>query len=158
MSSKKDAIRQKLAAAREGLSGVVKALTDAQWETAVYSEGSDWTVADLFRHVVDAERGMVGLINQIRQGGEGVPADFDLARWNARAVSKSKEKTPAMLIGDMEQNRANLLQMIETLTDEDWGKQGRHGSLQILSIEQICHVVADHEQTHAQDIKRATGM
>ncbi len=157
MNDKKTTIKEKLNQIRATTAAFVGGLTAEQWETPVFSEGSDWTVADLFRHVVDSERGMTTQIDLFRQGHEGVPADFDLARWNARVVAKSKEKTPAILIEEMGRNRENLLKVIDSLADEDWDKSGRHASLRILSIEQICHLIADHEGSHVEDMKRMVG-
>ncbi|NJL55631.1 DinB family protein, partial [bacterium] len=65
-----------------------------------------------------------------------------------RVVQKAAEKTPNDLVAEFRQNRINLLSFIDTLHDEDWHKQGRHGSLRIMSIEEVCHLIADHELDH----------
>ncbi len=57
----------------------------------------------------------------------------------------------------MEKNREDLLAFMDSLTEEDWQKKGRHGSLKIMTIEEICHIIADHEATHAADISAALG-
>lgn len=155
MPDKKAVIQEKLSATRQALLALVQGLEAAQWQTAVYADSADWTIADLFRHVVEAERGMTGLMMQIRAGGEGVPSDFDLNRWNASVVRKVKEKTVAELITAMEKNRAALLTFIDSLEKADWSKEGRHASLRIMSIEAICHLIADHEARHTEDMRLA---
>ena len=148
-------ILQKLNTTRQASLAFLETIQEEQWQTAVYAEDSEWRVIDLWRHVVDAERSMTGLMSRIRDGGEGVPADFDLSRWNASRVRKSKHKTPADLKAEMTQNHEALLAFINTLTEADWPKKGRHGSMRIMSIEEICHLIADHEQNHMQDIRQA---
>jgi len=97
-------------------------------------------------------------MQRIQEGGSGVPDDFDLSRWNARRVEKTQHKTPTDLINDMATNRNNLLQFIDTLEPDDWQKEGRHGSMRIMTIAQICHLIADHEQSHLTDIQNVLDM
>ena len=154
---KKAAIKAKLAATREAFLHTVGDLTAEQWETMAYSEGSEWRVIDLMRHVTDSERGQLGLMMLIKGGGEGVSADFDLTRWNQRVVTKLGDKGPQELMDSMAQNRAALLAFIDTLEEEDWAKKGRHASLYIMSIEEVCHLIADHEALHLGNIREAVG-
>jgi hypothetical protein len=98
---------------------------------------------------------MTNLIENIRKGGEGVPADFDLHRWNNRNVNKAKEKSPQILFDELENNRLRLLELLDSLEEEDWNKQGRHGSLRMMSVEEILNLIADHESWHGNDIRQA---
>jgi hypothetical protein len=155
---KKDAIKQKLTAVRQETYRVLGRLSEEQWEAVAYNdEGAEWSVVDVLRHVADSERGMTGLMAQIKAGGEGVPADFDLKRWNSRVVAKLQDKSAAELLDGMTANREALFAFIDTLEDGDWAKQGRHASLRVMSIEQVCHLIADHEQTHVAEIQQRLG-
>ena len=92
---KKEAIKEKLTAVREETVRVLEGFTEEQWNAPVYSdEGAEWRVIDVVRHVADSERGMTALMAQFQAGGEGVPADFDLQRWNRRVVAKLQDKGP----------------------------------------------------------------
>lgn len=158
MNSKKEKILEKLAASRAELLDYIASVEDADWETAVFAaesgdESSAWSALDIIRHLVNAEWGMTGLMINIQSGKGGVPEDFDRARYNNRSVSKLAEKTPQELVESLNKNRVRLLDFIETLRDEDWQKSGRHASLNIYSIEEICHIIADHERTHIRDIR-----
>ena len=130
-------------------------LEESEWDTAVYHEDTTWTIADILRHLVDAEKGMTGLIMAWQQGDDPVRPDFDLERWNNRVIQKTAEKTSDELLGEMRQNRINLLSFIETIQPEDWEKKGRHGSLRIMTIEEVCHLIADHELSHLKVMKEA---
>jgi len=153
----KHAIKEELRAAREELYRVVSGLSNAQWQQRAYSEeGGEWRVLDLLRHVVDSERGMTALMAQVQAGGAGVSDDFDLSRWNRRVVEKLQDKTLDDLMAAMAQNRVALFDFIDTLADEDWSQKGRHASGRILTIEQVCELIASHERAHTAEILAAT--
>ncbi len=154
-NDKKAVILSKLNEERADLRTFLDGLTVDEWQTAVYDEDAKWTLADIVRHLVDAERGMIGMMQQWQQGKDPVRPDFDLARWNARVVQKAAEKSPAELLTEMAQNRANLLAFIETIQSEDWAKKGRHGSLRIMTIDEVCHLIADHELSHLEVMETA---
>jgi hypothetical protein len=150
-------IATKLNDARAELMAFFDGLDEADWETAVYHEEANWTISDILRHLVDAERGMMSMMVQWQRGKDPVPPDFDLERWNNRAIEKSAGKTPDELVDEFRKNRINLLSYIDTIKPDDWAKQGRHGSLRIMSIEEVCHLIADHELSHLKLAKEAIG-
>lgn len=154
-TTKSETVKAKLTSTREEWLATLAGLSDEQWNTRAYSDDSEWRVADILRHVADSERGMTGLMIQIKNGGEGVPPDFDLARWNRRVVDKLGDKPPRELLDSMADNRAALLAFIDTLEEADWDKKGRHASLKIMSIEEVCHLIADHEADHLRTIRVA---
>jgi len=155
---KKETIKQRLTKTREEFRAAVGELTEEQWQTPAYSEeGADWRVLDILRHVTDSERGMTAMMAQLKAGGAGVPDDFDLTRWNRRVVTKLQDKTPAGLLDDMTHNRAALFAFIDSLADEDWARKGRHASGHIMTIEQICKLIAFHEREHLTEMQRALG-
>ena len=154
---RKEAITAKLAANREAFMATMSGLSAEQWEMRAYSEGSEWRVVDILRHVADSERGMTALMVQIKSGGEGVPPDFDLARWNQRVVNKLGDKDPQELLAGMADSRRALLGFIDSLEESDWDKKGRHASLKIMTIEEVCHLIADHEALHLTGVREALG-
>ncbi|MGH2535961.1 MAG: DinB family protein [Candidatus Promineifilaceae bacterium] len=154
-AERKRNIKARLSRSRARLLAAVEGLGQAEWAAVVYSEGETWMASDLLRHLADAERGMIRLVEVIRDGGEGVPADFDLNRWNASAVRRAQERTPVELLAQMEANRGRLLSLIDGLADEDWEKRGRHGSLRIMSVAEILALIALHERRHSLDLQRA---
>jgi uncharacterized damage-inducible protein DinB len=145
-------IFQKLSGARQALVSVLDELELEQWEKIVYTEHADWTVKDLFGHLMDSERSMTRLVETIKEGGEGVSPDFDLNRWNARTIKKTTDLTTDEIRSEMITNRGRLLEMLYDMPDEDWTKKGRHGSLKVMSVEEILNQIADHENEHLRDI------
>lgn len=153
MDDKKLGIVKKLNDERQSLMLFFDQLEEKDWKTAVYHEEKEWTITDILRHLVDSEQGMTNMMMQWQQGNNPVPPDFDLTRWNNRAIQKRADKSPEDLLENMRANRIDLLSFIETLQDEDWEKQGRHGSLRIMTIEEVCHLIADHERDHMRVMK-----
>ncbi|MBP7999937.1 MAG: DinB family protein [Chloroflexi bacterium] len=158
MSEQTEALHQHLTTSRTILLDCLTRLTEEQWQTTIFSDGSQWTAADILRHLVDAQRGMTAQIAQIQAGGSGVPEDFDLARWNARGVRKAQEKTAGELIGELEEGQTNLFMLLETIQEDDWLKKGRHGSGRILTIAEIFTIIATHEADHARDIRQTLNL
>lgn len=155
----KEAIKAELISTRAAMMQTVERLTEEQWNGPAYSEeGTEWRVLDILRHVADSERGMTAMMAQLKAGGTGVPEDFDLNRWNRRVVQKLQGKTAAELLAGMTENRAALFAFMDTLEEEDWAKKGRHASGHILTIEQICHLIAHHERGHMREIRAAVAL
>ena len=155
---RKEAIKARLTTTREQLLATLDELTDEEWHGAAYSEeGGDWRVLDILRHVTDSERGMTAMMAQLKAGGAGVSDDFDLNRWNRRVVEKLQGKTAADMRAALVENRAALFAFIDTLDEEDWEKKGRHASGHILTIEQVCKLIARHERDHLAEIRAAVG-
>ncbi|MCB8985404.1 MAG: DinB family protein [Ardenticatenaceae bacterium] len=157
MMDERIVLQTKLQSSRQELLALLAGLNEAEWETAVYAKSTTWQVIDLLRHLTEAESSMTRLMVLIRDGGPGVPDDFDLDRWNASRIKKTLGKSTDDLLTAMAQNRTNLLEFMDALDEADWAKKGRHGSGRVLSIEEICHMIADHEAIHTADIRAALG-
>jgi hypothetical protein len=156
VETERDVILKRLAASRAELVEACRELDRDTWTQPVYGHGEEveWTAMDLLRHLVWAEGGMLRLMTQIRAGEEGVPADFDLDRYNASGIRKLKDELPADLLLRLEQNRKDVLAFMDSLEEGDWEKQGRHGSLRILTIGEILKLIASHEEQHLADLRR----
>ena len=145
-------IFQKLSGARQALLATLDDLEAQQWGVTGYTEHADWTIKDLFGHLMDSEHSMTRLIDLIREGGEGVRPDFDLNRWNARTIKRTTNLSIDDIRSEMTANRGRLLELLNDMPNEDWSKKGRHGSLQVMSVEEILNLIADHENQHLTDI------
>ena len=157
IEEKKERIKKILAKARQKLLQWARVLDEGDWTEPVYVHDEQWTAQDVLRHLTWAESGMIRLIQQIREGHEGVPPDFDLDRYNASGVQKLMDKTPADLMAMMADNREQLLQILDDLSEEEMALKGRHGSLRIMSIEEVLLMIAYHETRHLADLKKVSG-
>ena len=100
-------LANKLRAEGERFTAFFGGLTDVQWQTEVYTEGSVWTVRHVLAHFMTSERGLVKLFEQIRLGGTGASEDFSIDRYNAAQQARAKDLAPAELLEHYKSVRAN---------------------------------------------------
>jgi len=154
MSDRKTRILTQLDQTRNRLTAVLDHLRPDDWEQPVQDEDQHWTVRQMVSHLADAQKGMTTQMRRINAGEETVPPDFDINRWNRRAVEKAADRAPDELRATLVTDRAALKQFLDGLSDLDLDKQGRHSSLKIMSIEEIALLIGTHEREHTQVIAR----
>ncbi|MBZ0279831.1 MAG: DinB family protein [Anaerolineae bacterium] len=153
MSERIDNVKQNLANGRQRLNDVLDKVGD-RWETQVYSEGAAWTVRQLAIHLVITDKGHNNMVTGIAKGENTIPEDFDLERFNRRSVEKRAEMTLPEIRAALDSTAAERNAWLDTIEDATLDMQGRHGTLRILTIEQILGVVASHDRDHANDIAK----
>lgn len=130
-------------------------LTDEQWTQDVYTEGTTWSVRHVLSHFVTSERGLVRLFESIRQGGAGATDDFSIDRYNEAQQEKTKVFTPAELLEQYREARANSVTWVSGLKDEELEIKGRHPFLGETVIREMVKMLYLHNQLHYRDMKRA---
>jgi uncharacterized damage-inducible protein DinB len=153
MSDRIEQHKNALASARQYLNEVLDSVGDG-WDTQVYADGAAWTVRQLLIHLADADRGTNRQVMGIAAGQEVIPPDFDLDRYNRRAVEKRAETTVEEARESLAASRAELLAWLDSIDDTALDQAGRHATMRILSVSQILDVMAQHERGHAADIAR----
>ncbi len=129
-------------------------MASEDWEKQIYSEGAEWTVRAVFSHIVASERSLPALFKNILEGGSGVPDDFDLNRYNERAVEKTGDLPYADLLKMFAERRAQTVKFVASLSDEDLQKMGRHSSLGENTLNEMIKMMYLHVKVHVRDIKR----
>jgi hypothetical protein len=129
-------------------------LTDAQWQTEIYTEGAAWTIRNVLSHFVTSERGLLKLFEQIRQGGAGVPDDFSIDRYNAAMQERMKDAAPQELLEQYEGIRAETVAWILGLSEHDLSKQGRHPFMGMSTIQDMLKMLYIHNLNHYRDMKK----
>ncbi len=158
MSKRMDDILKQLDQTRQSLKNVLDRLQPGDWERSIQDEDQQWTARQILSHLVDAQRGMTNQLGKISLGEDVIPPDFDLNRWNRRAVEKAADKTTHELLAALDEGRAALKQALGGLSDEQLDKRGRHSSLKIMSVEEIAHLIGTHEADHARIIADKLGL
>jgi uncharacterized damage-inducible protein DinB len=141
----------------EKMTGFFAALTDQQWETDVYTEGTTWTVRNVLAHLVTAERGFVTLFEQIRHGGQGASEDFSIDRYNASHQRRSRDLAARELLEQYKSVRADMVAWVSSLADGDLTKEGRHPFLGHTTLEEMIKMVYRHNQIHYRDLRKSLG-
>mgnify|MGYP003334991652 CR=1 FL=1 len=151
-------LANKLQSEGEKFFALFAGLTNAQWQSEVYTEGETWTIRNVLSHFVTSERGLVKLFEQIRLGGTGVSDDFSVDRYNAAQQQKTKELTPQELLEQYKEVRANSIAWTLSLSESDLEKQGRHPFLGISTLSQMIKLISIHALTHFRDVHHATSV
>ena len=143
---------QKLSAGRRDLEQFLSTLSDHEWDKLVYREPEEWTIRDTVRHLIQAEKSMVRLMDGIRQGHPGTSPDFDLAAFNRQGINKIADQTVEQLRENLTLARQRTIAFMDSLEEQDWLCEGRHAIGRVMSVAEICHLIADHEKGHFDDM------
>ncbi len=129
-------------------------LDDAAWMSTVYTEGGEWTIRSVLAHFVTAEQSFLKLFLSIVEGGKGVSEDFDVDRFNAHQQEKTEDLSPSELLIAFQDVRAKMAEWVETLSEEDLQKEGRHPFLEETKVEEMIKLVYRHNQIHYRDMRK----
>lgn len=137
---------------------VLIALTAEDMQVEVYSgEEGLWTVKDVLGHLADAERGQLGQAQRLVAGERTVPPDFDIDRWNRRAVRRAGPGSPQELLDEISDAFREALTFLDGLSEDDLDKTGLHSSLRTFTTEGFLRRIVDHREEHTSDIQAALG-
>lgn len=146
---------EKLKTEGERMAAFFAELTDDQWESEVYTEGTTWTIRNVLSHYVTSERGLIRLFENVRTTGKGAADDFSIDRYNAAQQEKTKELAPAELLEQYKQVRAESIKWVSGLKEEELEIKGRHPFLGETIIREMIKMLYLHNQLHYRDVKRA---
>jgi uncharacterized damage-inducible protein DinB len=139
----------------ERMTQFFSSLSDDQWTNEVYTEGTTWSIRNVLSHFVTSERGLLKLFERIRTTGEGASVDFSIDRYNAAQQERTRNLAPAELLEQYKQIRAEAVQWVLGLKDEELEIQGRHPFLGETVIREMIKMLYIHNQLHYRDVKRA---
>lgn len=155
MTERKQAIRQHLESTRAELFETVGGLAAEDWERSVTSSEGAWTVRQALAHLAGAEAGQLAIGQRMLTGEAKLREDWNLDFWNRRQVEKRQDRTPKQLLDDLATSRRELLEWIEGLSEADFEKSGQHGRGDVITVEQLCFRIGQHEAEHTAQIQRA---
>jgi hypothetical protein len=158
MSSRKDSIRQTILADHAKSWAILTSFTPEQWEKPTPSdEGAQWKARDVLAHLAVSEPGQLAVINRCLKGEVTVPDDFDLTRYNRRSVQKQADKSVADFLKEIETAHAQVLATLDTVSETDLDKTGRHARGDTITVEEFFTRITDHRRQHAEELQKAVG-
>jgi hypothetical protein len=157
MSDKHLLIQKRLQDEGAKLLSIFEALTPAQWQTVVYTDGMIWTIKDLLAHQISAEKEFQFYGRDVLNGGSGAPEDFDLNRFNNHEVAAQTDRTPAALLADFRATRQDTIDFVTTIRDDQFVLQGRHPYFGMIEVEDMFKLIYRHNMMHARDMRKALG-
>lgn len=149
------ALAEKLRSEGDKFVSIFSGLTAEQWNQEVYTEGTTWTIRSVLSHFITSERGLLKLFERIRQGGEGIPDDFSIDRYNAAMQERTREADPLELIEQYKQVRASAIAWVSGLNDLELEITGRHPFLGHTAIRDMIKMLYIHNLDHYRDMKKA---
>lgn len=160
LADKKQSLIDEAQKVRQQTVSILEKANEQQLQTKVSSHAEAWTILEVAKHLYVSEDGMVQLMQRIKDHSDpntlpGVPEDFDRDRYNKRQVQKLEQLTKADILTKMSDSRKNFVSFVQSLSEEDLSKKGRHASLNVLSIEEICKIIPTHELEHIQKMENA---
>lgn len=147
-------LAEKLRSEGEKFVTIFAGLTDDQWQTEVYTEGTTWTIRNVLSHFVTSERGLVKLFEQIRQGGPGSSEEFSIDRYNASMQARTKDLPPQELLEQYKSVRAESIAWVLGLKESELELTGRHPFLGPTVIREMIKMLYLHNQLHYRDMKK----
>ncbi len=149
-----DELTAKLKSEGDKFFEMFSSLSDEQWSAEVYTEGETWTMKHILSHFVTSERGLIKLFESIRQGGAGASGDFSIDRYNASQQEKTKNLSPAELLEQYKQVRAEAIAWVSALKLEELEIKGRHPYLGETTLREMIKMLYLHNQIHYRDFKK----
>lgn len=142
---------------KEGLKTIefIKSIPEDVLDTQLYDDGDRWTIRKTCIHLVESEGSIPKLIKNILDGGEGVPIDFDLDRYNASMVKKLGELSQEEIVSKMTNLRTETVKMVSELNEEDLEKSGRHPYIGESNIRDMLRIMLVNASSHLRDIRKA---
>ena len=113
-------------------------------------ESGKWSIKDILQHLIDTERIFCFRALAFSRGEQNEIAgyDHDLYVQNANADQRSMKS----LLEELRRLRASTIDLFKSLNDEQMKLKGKANG-QVLSVEQIGHVIIGHEMHHVAIIE-----
>ena len=139
---------------REGHRVVMDALEGITDEELDRSASGEWTPRQTAHHLADSEMMSAIRIRRLLTEDEPVIHGYDEATF-ARKLTSDRPIEPSLEA--MRWARETSAQLLERMTEADWGKAGTHTESGPYSVEDWLTIYAAHAHDHAAQIKRARG-
>jgi hypothetical protein len=108
----------------------------------------EWTLKDIVGHVASWEAEVVAAFGEVAAGRRPALLDFDTSRldqWNADHVERTRSVDFFSLFGQLRSGRERLLQIIDSLPDEDLTDDTSTSNRLVKSV-------IDHDREHWHEI------
>ena len=129
-------------------------LSEEQWRVLIYPNQSDWNMHHLLAHFVSAEIGRRELIENVYNGGEGAPQQFDIDRFNQTEVERLSTQSIQDLLMRFSQVRAELVEIVSSMTEQALSRTGRDPYLGHVPLGEMIKLTYVHLQIHLRDARR----
>lgn len=148
---------------RAAFNTLLDSLRAEEWERPT-PDNETWTVRDVLAHLAGTDRSMGRLVSGMIEGTYAIDEakKFALDDYNARQVARRREQAVDELRREMDENRRELLAVVERLEGDAWtadtwqpGYSGAPGRSMPLRERLLAY--AAHDEEHGAHIRAAVG-
>jgi hypothetical protein len=139
---------------RTGTSDVAEALdgaTDGELDRPP-ADPTSWTARQVAHHLADSEAMAYIRLRRLIAEDEARIAGYDEPEW-ARRLHYDRPIAPSLAV--LAAVRTSSLQLLASLTDEEWDRAGTHTESGPYSVMDWLRIYADHSHDHAAQIRTA---
>jgi DinB superfamily len=113
----------------------------------------EWSAATVVNHLADAELVYSVRLRLIVAEDRPILTAFDEEAWADRFGELDDD--PKDSLGRFRALRESNLRLLEALVDGEWERTGVHQQKGIVSVAAIVKLLAEHDRTHLDQIRRA---
>ena len=137
---------------RTGFDDVVEALSGITPDEVDRRPPDGWTARQIAHHLADSEATAYIRLRRLIAEDDPTITGYDEEEFARRLhYDRPIEPSLAVLAGV----RAASLQLLESLTDEEWQRTGTHTESGTYSVDDWLRIYAGHSHDHADQIRRA---
>jgi hypothetical protein len=114
--------------------------------------GSDWSAREVAHHLADSETTAYVRLRRLIAEDNPVIPDYDEEAF-ARRLHYDRPIEPSLEV--LRSVREASLQLLESLTPEEWQRSGTHSDSGPYSVDDWLRIYAGHSHDHADQIRRA---
>lgn len=155
MPSSAESLADKLASEGEKTLAFFAAVPEADRDRPVFGDGARWTVRGAFEHLILSEASLLTLFQNVRDGGGGAAADFDIDRFNLEHTGRFAGEAWNALLSRYTATRQATVAFTRDLSDAQLALRGRHPALGDAALEDMLKLIYLHHTMHLRDVRRA---
>lgn len=114
------------------------------------ADADSWTARQVAHHLADSEAMAYVRLRRLIAEDEPLIAGYDEPEWARRLHYDRPIATSIAVLGAV---RAASLQLLETLTEHEWSRAGRHSDSGSYRVETWLAIYANHAHDHADQIR-----
>lgn len=114
--------------------------------------GSDWSAREIAHHLADSEATAYVRLRRLIAEHDPAIDGYDEEEF-ARRLHYDRPIEPSLEV--LRSVRAASLQLLESLTPEEWQRSGTHSASGPYSVDDWLRIYAGHSHDHADQIRRA---
>ena len=118
------------------------------------AEPDGWTARQVVHHLADSEAMAYTRLRRLLADEDPRIAGYDEPVW-AQRLHYDRPIEPSLAV--VRAVRASSLQLLGSLTDDEWARTGTHSESGAYSVEGWLEIYADHCADHANQIRAARG-